>query len=242
MRILETKNYQEMSQLAAEYIIEKIRHSAQINLGLATGSTPLGTYSEMIKDFEKDETSYQHVRTFNLDEYVGLDNKHPNSYNYFMRENLFNHINITEEQTHIPNGMAANIEKVCQGYEELLEKQGGIDLQLLGIGKNGHIGFNEPGTSFESITHKVKLAQSTRLANARFFTSMDKVPTHAITMGISTILRSKEILLLVSGEEKSEAVKQLFYGPINENFPASVLNTHQNVTIIGDKKAFAGII
>lgn len=241
MRIIEANNYQEMSNLAAEYIIKKIHHTPQMNLGLATGSTPLGTYSEMIEDYEKNRTSYAHVRTINLDEYVGLETNHPNSYKYFMKENLFDHINIAEGHTHIPNGTASNIEKECQAYEDLIKNQGGIDLQILGIGNNGHIGFNEPGTSFESKTHKVKLAESTRIANARFFNSIQEVPTHAITMGISTILKSKEILLLVSREEKNEAVKQLLNGPKNENFPASVLNTHQNVTIIGDKKALAGI-
>jgi glucosamine-6-phosphate deaminase len=237
MKLIEVNDYKEMSKRAAEYIIEKVRTSNAVNLGLATGGTPVGTYQHMIEDHKQNNTSYKHVTTFNLDEYVGLSGSNPNSYRYYMNEKLFNHIDIAKSETHVPQGDAPDLEKECLRYEQQIEQHGGIDLQVLGIGSNGHIGFNEPGTSFDSKTHIVDLAPSTREANARYFDNPDEVPDKAITMGIASILKSKEILLLVSGEKKKEALTKLFEGEVDERFPASILKNHPCVTIIADKAA-----
>lgn len=240
MEIVKVKNYEVMSKTAAEYMINKIRQYPEVTLGLATGGTPVGTYKNLIQDHRNNKTSYKKVTTFNLDEYIGLSGDHSSSYRYFMDSVLFEHLDILKEKTYIPSGVAKDMEKECLDYEQLLKSQGGIDLQILGIGGNGHIGFNEPGTPFSSKTHIVDLAQSTKEANARFFSNINEVPTQAITMGISTIMQSREILLLVSGEAKSEAVQQLLNGEINEQFPASILRQHPNVTIIADEAALAG--
>jgi len=241
MKLIEVKDYQEMSKKAAEYIIEKVRTSKKLNLGLATGGTPVGTYARIIEDHKQNHTSYQDVTTFNLDEYVGLSGDNVNSYRYYMNDQLFDHIDIQKSNTNIPRGDASDMEKECLDYEKLISGHGGIDLQLLGIGSNGHIGFNEPGTSFDSSTHLVELAPSTREANARYFDSFEDVPTQAITMGIATIMKSKEILLLISGETKREALSQFLQGEVNESFPASVLRNHPCVTIIADKAAIADV-
>ena len=241
MNIIKVKNYEEMSAKAAAYLIEKIRSNPAIKLGLATGGTPVGLYAELINDHQQNGTSYQDVTTFNLDEYIGLLPNDPQSYRYFMDHKLFNHIDIKKDQTHVPSGTASDTKQECLRYEELLKSHGGIDLQVLGIGGNGHIGFNEPGTPFDTETHVIELADSTREANARYFDSIDEVPAQAITMGIATIMRSKEILLLVSGEEKSGALLQLLQGKVNENIPASILNTHPCVTIIADEAALGKI-
>lgn len=198
MKILQAKNYDEMSQKAAEFLIERIRRSPDIKLGLATGGTPVGLYAQLVNDQQKNHTSYRDVTTFNLDEYMGLSGEDPNSYRFFMDKHLFNHIDIQKENTHVPSGDKANPQQQCREYEYQIKKHGGIDLQVLGIGSNGHIGFNEPGTSFDTETHMVELTPSTREANARYFNSMSEVPSHAITMGIASIMRSREILLLVS--------------------------------------------
>ncbi|MBS4212338.1 MULTISPECIES: glucosamine-6-phosphate deaminase [Neobacillus] len=241
MKIIEVKDYNEMSLKAAEYIIEKVINNPRIKLGLATGGTPVGTYKNLIADHRKNGTSYQHVTTFNLDEYIGLSGDNQNSYRYFMNEQLFNHIDVHESKTFIPSGIVKDMQAECLYYDDLIEKHGGIDLQLLGIGQNGHIGFNEPGTSFRSNTHVVQLAPSTIQANARFFNNIEEVPTKAITMGIASILRSKEILLLVSGESKNDAMFKLLNGELTENFPASALKKHPYVTIIADKAAVADL-
>ncbi|WP_066068062.1 glucosamine-6-phosphate deaminase [Neobacillus soli] len=237
MKIIEVKDYQQMSKKAAEYIIDKVTMLPSIKLGLATGGTPIGTYKNLITDHQKNGTSYQKVTTFNLDEYVGLSSEDKNSYSYYMKDQLFNHIDIKQANTHIPNGEAADFQIECNKYEQLMTEHGGIDLQILGIGSNGHIGFNEPGTSFASKTHTVNLAPSTINANARYFNRLEEVPTKAITMGISTIMQSKEILLLISGESKRDALFNLMNGPVNESSPASVLKNHPNVTIIADEAA-----
>lgn len=237
MKIIRTADYEEMSMKAGELIFKKIRSNPRSTLGLATGSTPLGVYRYLIKDHHTNKTSYKEIQTFNLDEYIGINKDDPNSYHYFMQKNFFNHVDISFKNTHIPSGNASNGEQECNRYEELVKDKGGIDLQLLGIGQNGHIGFNEPGTSFSSRTHIIKLAQNTREANSRFFPSIDDVPTHAITMGIATIIESREILLLASGASKAEAVAALIKGEITENFPASVLQLHENVTLIADEAA-----
>lgn len=237
MKIIEVKDYNEMSKRAAEFIIEKIHKFPGLNLGLATGETPIETYKNMIDDHHRNGTSYQDVRTFNLDEYIGLTGNNKNSYRYFMNKYLFDHLDINKNHTHIPSSNVDEIQKECLKYEELIASYGGIDLQILGIGRNGHIGFNEPGTPFDSKTHIIDLSLSTREANARFFNSLEEVPTQAITMGISTIMKSKEILLLISGENKREALTKLLSGEINESFPASVLQEHRCITIIADEAA-----
>ncbi|MBS8265843.1 glucosamine-6-phosphate deaminase [Mesobacillus boroniphilus] len=239
MKLISTSNYEKLSQLAAEEIILQIKKNPSLNLGLATGSTPTGLYKELIRDHKQNKTSYKEMNTFNLDEYIGIPKKDRNSYHYFMCENLFEHIDIPLDQTHIPDGTAKNLDEECSRYEQFINEHGGIDLQILGIGQNGHIGFNEPGTPFDSRTHIIDLAESTRKANARFFESLEDVPKQAITMGIASIMDCKEIFLLVSGASKAKALARLMNGEINEQFPASVLKTHQNVTIFADKEATA---
>jgi glucosamine-6-phosphate deaminase len=237
VKLIRTENYAEMSLEAGKIIVDKITSNPSLTLGLATGSTPKGVYDYLIKDHEANGTSYQQVKSVNLDEYIGLKAQDPNSYHYFMRQNLFNYLDISGYHTHIPNGAAIDLKQECLRYEQLIKELGGVDLQLLGIGQNGHIGFNEPGTSFSSRTHIITLAENTREANSRFFNSLKEVPTHAITMGIASILESKEILLLVSGVKKAEALLQFMNGEISEEFPASALKYHQNVTVIADNDA-----
>ena len=243
VKIIKVKNYEEMSKLAAEIILTKVKESDRFTLGLATGSTPEGLYQNLAKDHAKNKTDYQHVTTFNLDEYVGLSLENEQSYYYFMNHHLFQHINVKPENIHIPKGSnKESLDMECQQYESMIEQNGGVDLQVLGIGLNGHIGFNEPGTSFESKTHIVKLDDSTRQANSRFFDSIDEVPTHAITMGISTIMNAREILMLISGKGKAETFKKLNSGEITEDFPASILNQHDNITVIVDEDASEGYV
>ncbi|AQX55501.1 glucosamine-6-phosphate deaminase [Bacillus sp. VT 712] len=239
MNIISVKDYKEMSQTAAGIIINKVKSDPSITLGLATGGTPKGLYEALIQDHQTNGTSYEQVHTFNLDEYVGLSADNPNSYRYYMVDTLLGHLDVALNQTFIPNGTAEDAEAECERYEALIEQLGGIDLQILGIGHNGHIGFNEPGTPFSSKTHVVTLASSTRQANARYFSSIDEVPTHAITMGISSIMNSTEILLLASGEDKADAIYHLLEGTVTEEFPASILKNHQAVTIIADEKALS---
>ncbi|RBW70121.1 glucosamine-6-phosphate deaminase [Bacillus taeanensis] len=242
MELIKVRDYNEMSQKAAEILIGKVKGSEKINFGLATGGTPKGLYEKMIEDHQKNGISYKNVTTFNLDEYAGLSEEDPNSYHYYMNESLFKHIDILKSNTHLPKGISEHLEKECSEYDKMIAENGGIDLQVLGIGQNGHIGFNEPGTSFKSNTHVVKLAESTREANARYFDTIDDVPTHAITMGIASIMKSKEILLLVSGEAKQEAMGKLMHGEVTEEFPASILQKHPRVTIIADQKALSRVL
>lgn len=240
MNIIKVKDYEEMSVEAAKFLINKVKQSPDLRLGLATGGTPEGMYRYLIKDHKENHTTYSRAITFNLDEYIGLPPHHPNSYRYYMNSRLFDHIDIEESRVHIPRGDLENPEAECTIYEELIQKNNGIDLQVLGIGANGHIGFNEPGSSMQSRTHIVELTPSTRSANARYFDSLEEVPTHAITMGIATIMESKEILLLASGAHKSGAIKRLLEGGVSEEFPASILNEHSQVTIIADEAALSG--
>ncbi|MGV2939843.1 glucosamine-6-phosphate deaminase [Mesobacillus sp. LC4] len=239
LKLITTSNYEELSQKAAEEIISRIQRNPSLNLGLATGSTPTGLYQELIRDHKQNQTSYKDINTFNLDEYMGIPKKDRKSYHYFMCEHLFEHIDIPLDQTHIPDGTAKDLDEECIRYEQFIEEHGGIDLQILGIGQNGHIGFNEPGTPFDSRTHVIDLAESTRKANSRFFESLEDVPKQAITMGIASIMDSKEIFLLVSGSSKAKALARLMNGDVSEQFPASVLQKHPNVTIFADKEATA---
>lgn len=241
MEIIKVKDYEEMSEKAANIVVEDMKNLERPVIGFATGSTPIGLYSCLVKKYQQKEVSFKNATTFNLDEYVGLPKENKNSYHYYMQENLFQHIDVRPENVHIPNGMAKDLEQECMTYDRLISKNK-IDIQILGLGLNGHIGFNEPGTSFKSRTHIVKLDQSTRKANARFFQSIDEVPTEAITMGIETIMESKKLLLLVSGKEKADALARLLgTSDISEEFPASILRQHNDVTVIADEEALKKI-
>ncbi|MFD2216275.1 glucosamine-6-phosphate deaminase [Metabacillus endolithicus] len=237
MKVIEVISYDEMSELAARYFLTKITTYPRLTLGLATGSSPKGIYQYLVHDYDKNRTDYSHITTFNLDEYIGLSKDHQNSYYQYMHDNLFHHVNIPPKQIHIPSGINDNNQAECEVYEEKINAIGGIDLQLLGIGANGHIGFNEPGTPFYSKTHVVNLTASTREANMRFFNNICEVPSQAITMGIQTIFNSKEIILLASGQTKQHAMVQLLSGEVSESFPASILNKHPNITVIADEEA-----
>jgi len=237
MNIIITKSYEEMSRKAANFIVSQVTLKPDSVLGLATGSTPIKTYEYLREKYQDDVVDFEETVTFNLDEYIGLGKDDPQSYRYFMDQHLFNHINIKEENIFIPNGLVDEIDMECIRYEEEIRKHGGIDLQLLGIGRNGHIGFNEPNVNFEARTHKVSLDEDTIHANARFFDSATEVPTEAISMGIKTIMMSKKILLLASGKNKAEAINALINGPITPKLPASILQLHQDVTLILDESA-----
>lgn len=238
MKVIVVKDYQAMSDLAAETIANTIKANPSCTLGLATGSSPIGTYQNLVKDVKAGEISFKDVKTYNLDEYCGISRSHPQSYYYFMHDNLFNHVDIDEANVHIPAVSNDHLEEDCKTYNDMLHNAT-IDLQLLGIGGNGHIGFNEPGTSFEQETFIVKLTDKTRQDNKRFFNSIDEVPTHAITMGIKNIMQAKRILMLISGVNKADTVVKLLSGNITTDFPASVLNNHPDVTVIIDQDAYS---
>lgn len=236
MEIKVFSSYKELISACAKVIIDQVRNFPRSVLGLATGSSPLGLYQELIRDHDVNHTSYKEVKTFNLDEYVGLDKNHPQSYYTFMMENLFNHIDIDLSNVHIPNGCAFDLEQECANYNQLLEKYH-IDIQVLGIGANGHIGFNEPGTPFDSTMHLVKLDEKTRRDNARFFSSIAEVPEYAITMGIKNILSAKKILLIATGKNKSEAIFHLVKGTPTPEWPATALQYHDDVVLFLDEEA-----
>ena len=238
MKIVVTKDYEELSAKAAKIMLDVVKEDPYAVLGLATGTTPLGLYAHMIKDREKNGTSYAHVRTVNLDEYQGLPRTHTQSYAYFMRKNLFEGLKIDPENTNIENGMAADEEKECARYDALLERLP-RDIQLLGLGSNGHVAFNEPGTPFSSGTHVVTLAESTVKDNARLFSDISEVPRKAFTMGIRQIMQAKKILILASGANKADAVFKMVKGEVTEQVPASVLQLHPDCILIADKEAAA---
>lgn len=236
MKVIITENYDEMSKKAAEIMIELVKKNPNAILGLATGSSPIGMYKAMAEDCANGGASYKNVSTVNLDEYVGLTADHDQSYAYFMRTNLFDHIDIDQKNTNLPCGSAKDAQAECDRYNALLEnmKQ---DVQVLGLGSNGHIGFNEPGTPFDSVTHLVDLTENTIKDNSRLFNSIDEVPRQALSMGIKNIMQAKSILMVVSGKNKAEAVRGMVKGEISPNLPASVLQLHPFVTIICDKDA-----
>lgn len=238
MKVIVTKNYDEMSEKAFEIVKEAVVNNKNAVLGLATGSTPLGLYAEMIKDHKENGTSYKDVKTLNLDEYAGLDVTSDQSYVYFMRENLFKHIDIDLNNTHIENGKAVNRELECKNYNELIEELP-RDLQILGIGSNGHIAFNEPGTAFDSETHIVDLTESTIKDNSRLFERIEDVPRQAFTMGLKNIMHAKKIVVLASGANKAKAVYGMLKGPVTEALPASVLQLHPDCTLIVDEAAYS---
>lgn len=236
MKVIVTENYEEMSRKAFEVMAEVVKNNPRAVLGLATGSTPLGLYRNMIEDHEKNGTSYREIKTVNLDEYAGLDYSSDQSYVYFMRHNLFDHIDIDLKNTNIENGKAADREAECARYNALLEALP-RDIQVLGIGSNGHIAFNEPGTPFGSVTHIVDLAESTIRDNSRMFASIDEVPRQAFTMGLKNIMNAKKILILANGENKAKAVYGLVRGEVTEKVPASVLQLHPDCTLVCDRAA-----
>ena len=241
MKIIKTADYNEMSRKAANLIGAQVIMKPNCILGLATGSSPIGTYKELIKRCEEGDLDFSQVKSVNLDEYKGLPRDNDQSYYYFMNHNLFDHINIDKANTHVPNGMEPDAEKECANYEELIKSLGGVDLQLLGLGHNGHIGFNEPAEEFDKVTHCVDLQESTIEANKRFFESADDVPRQAYTMGIGTIMSAKKIVVVVSGEDKADIVKRAFSGPVTPSVPASILQMHPDVTVICDAAAYSNV-
>ena len=237
MKVIVTKNYDELSKVAANEMAMVVKNNPKAILGLATGGSPIGMYKELIRMNKEGEIDLSKVTTVNLDEYVGLSGDHPQSYRYFMNENLFNHINIDKKNTYVPNGLAKNIEEECKNYDNKIENLGGTDVQLLGIGNNGHIAFNEPDEDLVSGTHLTNLTQDTIQANARFFDSIDEVPKTALTMGLGGIMKSKKIIVIASGESKAEAVKAMVNGKISTKMPASMLQMHRDVVVIVDEAA-----
>ena len=237
MKVIVERNYKKMSKKAACVVKQQINDKPDTVLGLPTGGTPLKMYEELVDMYNKREIDFSQVITFNLDEYCGLPPDHPQSYHYYMYHNFFNHINIEEKNIHILDGMTHNIENECQEYEEKIDKVGGIDLQVLGVGPNGHIGFNEPSESLNDKTHLVTLSEETRKANSRFFNNLEDVPKKALTMGISTILKSDKIIVMAAGENKASAINKTLSGQINTNTPSTLLQTHPDVTLIVDKDA-----
>lgn len=240
MNIIVCKTPHEVALHAYEIFKNQLIAKPQSNLGLATGSSPILLYEELIKGVKNKEISFKDVVTFNLDEYVGMDKEHSQSYAHFMHQQLFNHVDINHKNTHIPCGLAQDLDKECESYNNALESYR-LDIQLLGIGSNGHIGFNEPYTSFDSVTHVVKLKDSTRHDNAIFFESLDEVPTHAISMGIANIMQAKKIVLLAIGKKKAQAIVNMIHGPVDESCPGSILQRHTDVTIILDEEAASNL-
>ncbi|WP_206459034.1 glucosamine-6-phosphate deaminase [Anaerovorax sp. IOR16] len=239
MRIIKAKDYVDMSRKAANVISAQVILKSNAVLGLATGSTVLGTYDQLVEWYQKGDIDFSCVRTVNLDEYIGLSEQAEQSYRHYMEVNFFHKINITSTNTHLPNGMATNLDEECKRYDRLIESLGGIDLQLLGLGHNGHIGFNEPNEAFEKLTHCVELKESTIQANTRFFEDETSVPRRALTMGIKSIMQAKRILLCVSGVQKASVLQQVLTGPVTPAVPGSILQMHPNLTVVADEEALS---
>ena len=239
MKFIVTEDYEAMSRTAARVISGYVSSHPDCVLGLATGSTPIGLYRCLVEDYEAGALSFKDVTSFNLDEYRGLDPQHDQSYRYFMEHNLFSHVDIDPARTHVPDGACPDAAAACAAYEQSIAEAGGLGLQLLGLGHNGHIGFNEPADEFVGPTHVVELAQSTIDANKRFFASEADVPRQALTMGMAAILQARSVVVVVSGEDKAEIVHKAFFGPITPRVPASLLQLHPNVTVVGDEAAFS---
>lgn len=240
MEIIITKNYEEMSKKAAEIIAEGIKANPEITLGLATGSTPIGMYGELVKKYKDGELDFSKVKSYNLDEYYPLKASNDQSYHYFMDKNLFDHINIDKKNTHVPNGEVSDAEAECKVYEKAVSDNGYVDIQVLGIGQNGHIGFNEPDDKLFASTHVTGLTESTIKANSRFFASEDDVPKKAITMGIGTIMKAKKILVLANGKAKHDVISALLDDMITTAIPVTLLKAHPDVTVICDEEAYRG--
>ena len=239
MRLIIAKDYADVSRKAANIIAAQVQLNPDCVLGLATGSSPIGTYQELICKYENGELDSSQVKTVNLDEYVGLPKDHDQSYAYFMRTNLFDHVNIDQNNCNIPNGMNPDAAGECARYDAVIDGFGGADLQLLGLGPNGHIGFNEPCDEFVNGTNKVELTASTIDANQRFFEKREDVPTYAYTMGIGSIMKAKRVLLVVNGEKKAQAVKDCFFGPIKPQAPGSILQLHPDFILVADQAALS---
>ena len=239
VRILKVKDAAEAGKLAADQFEALIAAKPACLLGLATGATPLPLYRELIEREKAGRIDFSRVRSANLDEYKGLSGDHDQSYRYFMQKNLFDHISIKPENTIVPDGLTTDVEAMCRAYEEQIEVWGGIDLQLLGLGHDGHIGFNEPDDHFPATTHETHLVEMTREANKRFFASIDEVPTAAYTMGIGTVMSARKVLMVVTGRDKAEILKKSFFGPVTPEVPASILQFHPDVTVICDEAAAA---
>lgn len=239
MQICRAKDYTDMSRKAANIISAQVIMKPDCVLGLATGSSPIATYEQLIARCAQGDLDFSRVTSVNLDEYKGLSGENDQSYRYFMNHNLFDHINIRKERTFVPNGLEDDSAKVCAHYNQIIRDVGGIDLQLLGLGHNGHIGFNEPSDAFAKETHCVSLAKSTIEANKRFFASEDEVPKQAYTMGIGNIMQARKILVIVSREGKADILKTVLEGPITPNVPASILQLHNDVTIVADEAALS---
>lgn len=237
MKVIEVQNYEDMSRRTADIIKGVINSKPDAVLGFATGSTPEGVYRCLIEDNKKGAVDFSKITSFNLDEYEGLDGSNPNSYRFFMNDRLFDHININKAKTFVPSGIAKDLKKMCEEYDEKIRLAGGIDLQLLGIGNNGHIAFNEPADTLVPGTHVTELTENTIRANSRFFDSIDQVPRRAVTMGMGSILKARKIILLASGKSKADAVARLLQGEISTDLPASMLHMHNDVTLIVDKEA-----
>lgn len=242
MRFYVTEDYAQMSRRAASIIAAQVASKPDCVLGLATGSSPVGAYENLVKWNKDGIISFAEVRSVNLDEYIGLSPEHEQSYRYFMQDNLFNHVDIKPENTNVPNGLAGDPEQAAADYEKIIADLGGVDLQLLGMGHNGHIAFNEPCDEFIMDTHVVELTESTIKANARFFASMDEVPRKAMTMGIRSIMKARKILVVVAGADKADAVYKSFAGPVTPQVPASILQMHADVTVVGDQAAMSKLI
>ena len=239
MRFISCADYTAMSRQAANLISAQVIVKPNCVLGLATGSTPIGTYKQLIEWYNKGDLSFANVRSVNLDEYKGLSGDHDQSYRYFMQVNLFDHIDIKPENTHVLDGLAKNPQAECTAYNRLIRDLGGIDLQLLGMGLNGHIGFNEPDDYFSKGTHCVDLTESTIEANKRFFASADDVPRQAYTMGVQTIMLARKIIIVVSGENKADILREAFFGPVTPRVPASILQLHTDVSVVADEAALS---
>ena len=237
MQILKTANYHELALLGAKIIADQIKHKPNSILGLATGSSPVGIYQQLVELHQKEQLDFSQVQTVNLDEYRSLSPNDPQSYRYFMNHHLFQHVNINLDNTHVPNGLEPDSQKACDDYNQLIESLGTVDIQLLGIGHNGHIGFNEPSDYFTKKTHCVDLSQTTIAANARFFETEDQVPKQAYTMGIQTIMNAEKIILIAVGEDKAAIIKKALQGPITPQVPASILQLHKSVIVLCDQAA-----
>lgn len=242
MKIIFAKDYQSMSRKAANIISAQVILKPKSVLGLATGSSPLGIYKQLIEWYQKGDINFCEVKSVNLDEYCGVSRDNEQSYYHYMNENFFKHINMKISNAFIPNGMEKDAYAECKRYNNIIKDLGGIDLQLLGLGNNGHIGFNEPNEAFEKETHCVRLADATVEANSRFFDSIEEVPTHAYTMGIKSIMQAKKILLIASGESKAEILYDVLFGPILPLVPASILQLHNDLTVVADEKALSVIM
>jgi len=239
IKFIKAENYEDMGRIAGDIIWNQIKEKENCVLGLATGSTPISTYDYLTEKSKEDKNAFENVRTVNLDEYMGLEISNDQSYHYFMNTNFWSRVGIKEENRRIPSGTCADMEEECKRYEAQIEEFGGIDLQLLGIGGNGHIGFNEPGDVFVADTHVVELTEETRQANARFFESIDDVPKYAVTMGIATIMKAKKILLVANGEGKADALASLFKGVVDPRVQVTCLLLHPDVTIVADEAALS---